>query len=130
ERLDDFTLSLLSNDEVLAIDQDALGKGATCIEQGPKVTIKRSDRPDDKGFQLAQGQIWSKQLADGSRAVGLFNAGESELTIPAKFADLQIEGSQTVRDLWRQKDIGSAEGEYKAQVPPHGVVLVKLTPSH
>src|SRR5439155_16396271 len=127
EKLDDFTLSLLSNDEVLAVSQDALGKGARQIESGPKVTIKRADKPDDKGFELSQGQVWVKELEDGSRAVGLFNTGTSEMTVSAKFSDFGVEGTQKVRDLWRQKDLEPAQNELKCTVAPHGVVLVKLS---
>jgi alpha-galactosidase len=128
EKLDPFTLSLLTNDEVLAIDQDALGKEATCVsEQGPKVKITRADRQGDAGFTLSQGQVWAKELADGSMAVGLFNLADEPATVTADFENLKLSGSQLVRDLWRQKDLGAHDGRYQAKVPPHGVVLVKLT---
>ncbi|MGA2438765.1 MAG: hypothetical protein ABSF57_09675 [Acidobacteriaceae bacterium] len=65
----------------------------------------------------------------GSRAVGLFNRGEEETTVTAKWTDLGVTGPQTVRDLWRQKDIGDFNGEFHASVPRHGVVLVKVTPA-
>jgi alpha-galactosidase len=127
ERLDDFTLSLLTNDEVIAIDQDPLGKEATCVsEQGSKVTIKRPDRPDDKGITHSQGQVWSRPLEDGSTAVGLFNLGESEMTVSARFEDVSVNGKQIVRDVWRQKDLGELEGKFEASVRPHGAVLVRL----
>jgi alpha-galactosidase len=130
ERLDDFTLSLLTNDEVLAIDQDSLGKEAICVsEQGPKVTIKRADRPDDKGVTFAQGQVWSKPLEDGATAVGLFNLGESPMTVSARFEDLNVNGKQIARDLWRQKDLGEFQGKFEASVPAHGAVLLKLRPA-
>jgi alpha-galactosidase len=131
DRMDDFTLSLLTNDEVLAIDQDPLGKSATLVsEQGPKVvlTYDRPNRPTQK-HEFAQGQVWAKDLEDGTKAVGLFNLGDSDMTVKADFADLKIDGKQTVRDLWRQKDVATADGSYEAKVPPHGVVLVKLTPA-
>ena len=66
---------------------------------------------------------------DGTKAVGLFNLGPAEMTVQADFATLKLEGKQTVRDLWRQKDVATAEGTYEAKVPPHGVVLLKLTPA-
>src|SRR3954454_2652971 len=63
ERMDDFTLSLLTNDEVLAIDQDSLGKSARLVdEQGPKVTIERKDRPNSKAHEYTQCQVWAKDL--------------------------------------------------------------------
>jgi alpha-galactosidase len=127
DRLDPFTLSLLTNDEVLALDQDPLGKEATPVSlQGPKVKITRADRPDDKGFELSQGQVWAKELSDGSKAVGLFNTGTSEMTVHARFKDLKLQGKQVARDLWRQKDLGSFQDEFAAPVPPHGVVLITL----
>jgi alpha-galactosidase len=135
EKLDPFTLSLLSNDEVLAIDQDALGKSATLVAKSDdEVKITRADRPDDKGFSLPRTQVWAKELEDGSQAVGLFNLGEEEATVTAKFADAvggkgAGGGKQIVRDLWRQKDLGTFEGEFQAPVPAHGCVLVKVAPA-
>jgi alpha-galactosidase len=107
---DDFTLSLLSNDEVLAVDQDPLGHQA--------------GRAAKDGLL----EVWSRDLEDGSRAVGLFNRGEEETAVTAKWADLGVTGPQTVRDLWRQKDIGRFDGEFHASVPRHGVVMIKVTP--
>ena len=114
-KLDDFTLNLLSNDEVLAIDQDALGKAATCV-------IKDGDV-----------RVYEKELEDGGRAVGFFNLG----TTPAKLdfnqlAKLGCSGRQHVRDLWRQldlPDVDAANGVLPLTIPGHGVLLYKLTPA-
>jgi alpha-galactosidase len=107
-QLDDFTRSLLTNDEVLDLDQDALGHQAWRVSQeGPL-------------------EVWMKDLEDGSRAVGLFNCGELSTPISVKWSDLGLTGKQTVRDLWRQKDIGQFEDAFSAPVPSHGVVLVKI----
>src|SRR5262249_51895176 len=128
ERLDPFTLSLLTNDEVLAIDQDAGGKSATLVSKSDdEVKITRADRADDKGFSLPRSQVWTKELEDGSQAVGLFNLGENEAIVTANFADLKIDGKRAVRDLWRQKDLGTADGKYQATVPPRGCVLLRLS---
>jgi len=110
--LDDFTLGLLTNDEVLAIDQDALGKQAT--------------RVSTEGNQL----VYAKPLEDGSIAVGLFNTGNAAATVRVKFTDLKLTGTAQVRDLWRQKDEAPATGEYSATVAAHGVKLVRLAPAH
>ena len=67
-----------------------------------------------------------KPLADGSKVVGLFNRGEDAATIKVNFRDIEVSGSASVRDLWAKKDLGSFEGSYSAQVPRHGVVLVKV----
>jgi alpha-galactosidase len=107
--IDDFTLGLLTNDEVLDVDQDPLGRQAARVAQeGPL-------------------QVWAKDMEDGSKAVGLFNTGELSAPVTVKWSDLGVSGRQTVRDLWRQKDIGDFEGEFSATVASHGVVLVKIS---
>ena len=108
EHLDKFTVGLLSNDEVLAIDQDALGKQAVRIA---------SEHDHD---------VYAKTLEDGSWAVGLFNRGETEADVTVRWADLKLYGKQTVRDLWRQKTLGDFETGFHASVPAHGVVLVRV----
>ncbi|MHB1033555.1 MAG: NPCBM/NEW2 domain-containing protein [Pirellulales bacterium] len=109
-RLDEFTLSLLSNDEVLDVDQDPLGKSG-----------RRMARQEGL-------EVWAKDLEDGSKAVGLFNRGEMEAKITAKWSDLGVSGKQRVRDLWRQQDLGEFEGEFSSTVGRHGVTLIRLFP--
>ncbi|HEX4265407.1 MAG TPA: NPCBM/NEW2 domain-containing protein [Verrucomicrobiae bacterium] len=109
-QLNDFTLSLLSNDEVLALDQDSLGRQASRVAKGDST------------------EVWVKDLEDGSKAVGLFNRSEDDTTVTANWSDLGIGGKQTVRDLWRQKDLGKFESKFEAAVPRHGVVLVRIIP--
>jgi alpha-galactosidase len=111
-KMDPFTLSLLTNDEVIAINQDPLGKQAGRVSR------------DDEGHE-----VWAKDLEDGSKAIGLFNRGEFPATVTVKFEDLKVSGSQIVRDLWRQKDVGTMTDEYSVEVPRHGVVLVRLIPA-
>ena len=109
-RLDDFTLSLLTNDEVIEVDQDPLGK---------------------PGYRVAKEgslEVWEKLMDDGSHSVGLFNRGEDEATVTASWSDLGISGKQKVRDLWRQKDIGGFKDKFTATVPRHGTVLVRMWP--
>jgi alpha-galactosidase len=108
EKLDAFTLNLLDNDEVLAINQDSLGRQATCASSNET------------------SRVYVKDLEDGSKAVGLFNLGENEATVTAKWTDLNLSGKQTARDLWRQKNLGAFTDEFSAKVPEHGVVLVRL----
>jgi alpha-galactosidase len=110
-RLDDFTLNLLTNDEVLEVSQDPLGKQA-----------RRAAKTDNI-------EVWAKAMEDGSMAVGLFNRGESEATVAAKWPDLGLSGKQIVRDLWRQKDLGEFDNEFTATVARHGAVLVRISPS-
>ncbi len=123
-RLDDFTLGLLTNDEVLAINQDASGHQAVIVSQSDdKVTITRA-RSEPQTF--ARTQVWAKTLEDGSQAVGLFNLGDAAGPVTVKWSDLKISGKQSVRDLWRQKDLPQAKDEFTATVPSHGVVMVRI----
>jgi len=110
ERLDEFTLNLLTNDEVLAVGQDPLGKQATCVSTEGDL------------------RVYAKDLEDGSNAVGLFNLGDKEATVTAKWSDLKLSGKLNVRDLWRQKDLGQFDGQFQATVAPHGAELVKIQP--
>ena len=124
EKLDPFTLSLLTNDEVLAVNQDALGKGAVKVS-GPAFTIPAygaapADNPGGNAL------VYSKELEDGTLAVGLFNVGAQEMPVSVNFSDLKLSGRRKVRDLWRQKDVGDFSDSYSATVPSHGVVLVKI----
>jgi len=107
-RLDDFTLGLLTNDEVIDVDQDPLG------------------RPGRRVWKSEDLEVWARELEDGSTAVGLFNRGEGVTTVTARWGDLGISGRRLVRDLWRQKDIGVRDGSFEAPVGRHGVVLVRL----
>jgi alpha-galactosidase len=99
---------ILMNKEVIAVDQDKLGK------QGVRVA---------KDGDL---EVWSKPLADGSHAVGLFNRGADTAKVTAKWSDLGIKGTHTVRDLWKHSDLGKKTDEFEAMVPTHGVVLVRV----
>lgn len=107
-RLDAFTLNVLCNSEVIDVDQDTLGKQASVIHKS------------------AQEFILAKPLADGSVAVGLFNLTQGPVTISVDWRDLAQSGRHRVRDLWRQKDIGTFDDKFSAMVAPHGVVLVRI----
>jgi alpha-galactosidase len=106
--LDEFTLNVLCNAEVIDVDQDPLGWQARII------------RHSETEFVLA------KPLEDGSLALGLFNLGEAPATLSVTWAELGLEGPRSVRDLWRQKDAGKAAGHYSATVNRHGVAFVRL----
>jgi hypothetical protein len=67
-------------------------------------------------------------MVDGSLAVGVFNIGEKQARIQVTWAELGIQGQRRVRDLWRQKDIGQANGELSVEVNRHGVTMVRLFP--
>jgi alpha-galactosidase len=111
--MDPFTLALLTNDEVLDINQDPLGKPAGRVAGYP---------PAGGG----QTEVWARPLFDGTTAVGLFNRGRQEAKVKVQWSDLNREGPQAVRDLWLHKDVGEQADGYEASVPPHGVVLIKV----
>lgn len=130
-KMDPFTLNLLTNDEVLGVDQDPLGKAAVCTESGGGNVVLTGPRPygrpgDTNSITLMRLQVWSKPLADGTLAVGLFNLGSDSATVTADFAGLGLHGQQRVRDLWRQKVLGKFLGAFSSMVPAHGVILVKI----
>jgi alpha-galactosidase len=103
---------ILTNKEVIAIDQDPAGL------QGRRV---RKD---------GDLEVWSKQLADGGRAVALLNRGGSQASMAVNWTDIGYPErlSATVRDLWAKKDLGQLTGNFSAPVPSHGVVMVRIRP--
>jgi alpha-galactosidase len=103
------TIAMLTNREVIAIDQDRLGKQA--------------DRVWAEGSQ----EIWGRSLADGSKAVGIFNRFDWPQTIEVDFSGLGFKGGVKARDIWAAKDLGTLPSKYVAHVPGHGVVLLKVT---
>jgi alpha-galactosidase len=107
-QMDDFTLSLLTNDEVLAVDQDALGKQASRISQQGDL------------------EVWAKPLADKTWAVGLFNRSDKPADVSVKFADLKLVGPQPVRNLWKQADLGQSDDQFSSRVASHGTVMLKI----
>lgn len=107
-RMDPFTLSLLTNDEVLAIDQDPLGHQARRV------------------FQEGSLQVWVKELEDGSKAVGLFNTDTAYQKVTIRFQDLHWPASLHLRDVWRQQDLGVFNSTYSTSLAPHGVRLLQI----
>jgi alpha-galactosidase len=103
------TKELLMNSEVLAVDQDTKGvQGHRVWQEGPL-------------------EIWVKPLAEGSTAVGLFNRSESATKMTLDFKSIGAPASAKVRDLLDHKDLGTVEKSFTAEVPMHGVVLVKVS---
>ena len=107
-RLNAFILNLLTNPEVLSIDQDVLGRQA--------------ERKIDKdGWQ-----IWVKPLSDGSKAIAVFNMDTTYRNINIPWGELNFNKQQTVRDVWRQKDLGWVKNYSGTLIAPHGVLLLKI----
>ena len=109
-KLDNFTLSLLTNDEVIAIDQDPLGKQAQQV------------------IKTETYQVWVKDLEDGSKALGIFNLSAKDQVVRFYWNNLGLMNNYYVRDLWRQKDIGTYYSMFSTKLAPHGVTLIKIKP--
>ena len=107
-QLDEFTLNLLTNDEVLAINQDPLGRQAKMAWKSPDC------------------QIWIKELEDGSSAIGLFNLTAEVLPVGMKLKDFGMNGKWMMRDAWSQSDLGLVETHFEMKVQPHGARLIVL----
>ena len=121
DQLDKFTLSLLSNDEIIEIDQDPLGRSARLLR-------------DENGVQ-----IWVKPMQNGSYAIGLFNTdgygtapqsyfrwgNEKPKSFVFEFAKVGLRGRWKLRDVWRQKDLGEFNGSFKTEIPYHGVIVLR-----
>lgn len=102
------TLSILTNPEVIAVDQDTLGvQGYRVTQEGPL-------------------EVWIKPLTGGSQAVALFNRGETSMPVTARFKELGILDDVTLRDLWGRRDLGVLHTSFTAMVPAHGAVLLGL----
>ncbi|MFT4177085.1 MAG: putative Ig domain-containing protein [Luteolibacter sp.] len=107
--MDDFDLNLVTNDEVLSVNQDSLCKQAYRVAN-----------------EQRNWEIWAKDLADGSKAVAFFNLSGEDKTLSATAAQLGTKGK--VRDLWRQKDIGTVSDKLEVQVSSHGAAMFRIIP--
>lgn len=107
------TTSILLNKEVIAVDQDSLGK------QG------------DRAYQEGPLEVWSKPLAGGDVAVALFNGIRAPTEMMLKLDGIGWHGRAAARDLWARRDIGDIDRDYIVMVPAHGVVMLRLSrPKH
>ena len=103
------TKELLTNAEVIAVNQDAKGiQGHRIWQEGPL-------------------EIWTRPLVDGSQAVGLFNRSESPINMTLDFKVIGAPASAKLRDLLDHKDLGTLQNSYSAEVPTHGVILLKVS---
>jgi len=104
-------LAILTNREIIAVDQDPAGK------QGRRVS--------DSGNQ----QIWMKELSDSSKAVGLFNLASDSAAVSVRWTELGLNANpQHARDLWLHRDVPVEGPEYAATVPSHGVIVLRVWP--
>jgi len=103
------TLAMLTNKEVIAVDQDPLGK------QGDRVSA------------VGPTEIWSKPLSNGAQAVALFNRSETEKSISFRPRDIGFAKSFKLRDLWQGREVTATGDTYTATVPAYGAVLLKVS---
>ena len=114
DAMDDFTLSLLTNPEVLAVNQDPLGMMGVRNVFGPGKTQS----------------VYVKRLEDGALAVAVFNLKNEENNVSFVPRDLGLLGVQTIRDLWRHQDVGKVHDKerWEVRLPAHGCALYRLSP--
>jgi alpha-galactosidase len=99
---------ILTNEDAIAVDQDALGKGGQRISQ------------------QGDTEVWAKPLSNGDYAVALFNRGESEADIWLKWSAIGLGAKAAVRDLWLHKSLGTVADGFQTKVGPHGVALIRV----
>jgi hypothetical protein len=107
-QLDSYGLSLLTDREVIAVDQ--------------------AGTPARPVSQSTDQQVWYARNADGSYTVALFNMGSSAATVTANWSDIGLSGPAQVRNLWTQTNTGVANGSVSASLPEHGSELLRITP--
>jgi len=107
-QLDDFTMSLLTNHEVIGINQDVLGKQAKRIYDSENI------------------QVWVKELEDASKAIGFFNLNEEDKNVTLNWSDLSITSPSEIRDLWRHTTVDNMKTSFQSMIPGHGVLLLKI----
>ena len=107
-QFDKFTTDLMTNHEVLEVNQDPLGKAASRV------------------YQRERLELWARPLADGSVAAGLFNRGLQAVEMTATWKELGLSGRHTVRNLWQQRDEGAFDQQFTVRVPAHGAVMFRV----
>ncbi len=107
-QMDEFTLALLTNPEVLDVNQDPLGRQAARVRQD------------------GDTEVWARPLEDGSWAIGLFNRGRRRTGVSVAWSDVGLEGPASVRDLWLRTERGTHAEGFSAEVPRHGTVLLRV----
>jgi alpha-galactosidase len=101
-------LAILTNREVIAVDQDKLGK------QGQRV------------WKSGDQEIWTRSLSGGAQAVAFFNRGADAAKVTVRWADLGISGNLKLRDLWLHQNVEAQGPEYSVTIPGHGVVMLRV----
>lgn len=108
EQLDDATLSLLTNEEIIAVNQDALGKAGSMLTT------------------LENTEVWSKEMEDGSIVLGFLNLSKEVINVKIPLSELKLKGKYKTRNLWKKEDLGIFENEFQTTIPAHGIVMLQL----
>ena len=111
-KLNDYTLSVITNPEIIALNQDITGLQAQIVKD------------NGSGQQVFSKALNGKQ--SNERAVVLFNRNITTQTMSVSLADINLYGSATVRDLWKRENLGTITDDYSVTVPAHGVVVLKM----
>jgi alpha-galactosidase len=104
------TRDILMNREIIALDQDVLGK------QGYRAC------------RVGRSEVWKKTLVNKALGVGIFNRGDTPQTVTVHWSDLEISGHYQIRDLWEHLDTGESDSSYTTEVEPHGCKVLRLSP--
>lgn len=107
-QLDEFTLNLLTNDEVIEINQDMLGKQAQLM------------------YKAGNIQVWKKELSTNQQAIAIYNLGDEAIEISIPFDKIGLKSMTYLRDVWQQKDLGKFSNEYLVKLPRHGCQLITV----
>lgn len=107
-QIDPVSLEILTNPEVIEVNQDPLGKFPVRLGEE------------------AEQEIWIKEMEDGSKTIALFNKAETPAKMTIQWSDLGLNGNHVVRDLWLRQDVGNYRKSYTSTVPSHGVILVRI----
>jgi alpha-galactosidase len=109
--MSDATLSMLTNTEVIAVNQDPAG------------------RPVKRMIQSGNTEVWTRPLEDGSVAVGLFNRDAQDKPVSVTLSALGLTGQLKARDLWKHQDVSVSGDTYTETVPKHGVIMLRIAKS-
>ena len=104
---DEATLALITNDEVLAIDQDPLGKPAHLVSSREGL------------------EVWIRDVSNGAKIIGLFNRSAFPAAVTLNWNEAGLNGKENLRNVWEHKDLGAFDAAFPCQVPSHGAVLLR-----
>jgi len=111
-KMDEDTRRILTNADVIAVDQDRLGQQARRI------------------WKQGELEIWARPLKGGEHAVVLFNRGKAPAEMKVGWDQLNLPAGlkADVKDLWSKKASKNVRGSFGGTVAPHSVMMVRITP--